>query len=117
MSVTQIVMLWRRGDLSREAFIERYETQHKLIGEDVLVGFATRYVRRFLTPLDAGPDGPDVLTEITYPDRGTLDACSAFLREPERWAMIEADEATLFDRTRTRVFTVEERDSAMPPIG
>ena len=63
--------------MSREAFIEHYETHHRKIGEKYLGGFATKYQRRYLQSAgfreqegDALPF--DVLMEIWYPDQDAL---------------------------------------------
>jgi hypothetical protein len=52
MTVTVITLLKRRAGMSKADFITYYETRHRLIGEKVLRGYATRYVRRFLHPTD-----------------------------------------------------------------
>jgi hypothetical protein len=119
MTVTLVALLKRRPEMTKADFIAKYEAQHRLIGERVLGGYATRYVRRFLHPVD-GVDrdyDPDVLTEIDFPDEATRQACFAALAEPNTMAMIAEDEATLFDRSRSHSFVVEEHVSAMPAVG
>ena len=83
--------------MSREAFIEHYETHHRKIGEKYLSGFAVKYQRRYLQ--SAGFRGHeallppfDVLMEIWYPDQDTLDAALAVLSTDEAQAEIMADE-------------------------
>jgi EthD domain len=113
MTITVITLLKRRDGMSKADFITYYETHHRRIGEKVLGGYATRYVRRFLHPTD-GVDQPhdfDVVTEIDFPDTATSDACFAAMSDPAIMAEIIADEEKLFDRTRIRTFTVEERAS------
>jgi hypothetical protein len=119
MTVTLITLLKRRADLTKEEFIHRYDTSHRLIGEQVLSGYATRYVRRFVFPVDSVDDvhDPDVILEIDFPDAARRDAFFASLSAPGIMEMIEADEETLFDRTRNRSFTIEEHPSHMPPLG
>jgi hypothetical protein len=115
MTVTVITLLKRRDGMSKADFIAYYEDHHRRIGEQVLAGFATRYVRRFLHPLD-GTDQPcdaDVVMEIDFPDEATRDACFAALADPATAAMIAEDEERLFDRSRIRSFRVEERASVM----
>lgn len=117
MTVTLITLLKRRAGMSKADFIAHYEEHHRRIGERVLAGYATRYVRRFLHPED-GTDtlhDPDVVMEIDFPDRATLDAFFVAAAEPAVAAMIAEDEERLFDRSRNRSFTVEERASDMPP--
>lgn len=119
MTVTVITLLKRREGMSVEDFRAYYESSHRVIGEKVLAGYATRYVRRFLSPMD-GTDQPfdhDVVMEIDFPDAATRDACFAALGEPQVAAMIAEDEENLFDRSRVRAFTVTESASVMPPVG
>jgi EthD domain len=113
MTHTVITLLKRRNGMSKADFITYYETHHRLIGEKVLTGFATRYVRRFLHPVD-GVDqehDADVVLEIDFPDQATADACFAAMADEATMAEIVADEEKLFDRSRIRTFTVEERQS------
>lgn len=116
MTVTVITLLKRRAGMSVADFRSYYEGTHRRIGEAVLAPYATRYVRRFLTPsdgIDAACDY-DVVMEIDFPDAATRDACVAALGEAETLAMIAEDEDKLFDRERIRTFAVTESASAMP---
>jgi len=113
MTVTLVTLLKRREGMSKADFVAYYETHHRRIGERVLAGWATRYVRRFLFPSD-GEDqlcDADVVMEIDFPDAATRDACFAAMVDPAIAAEIAEDEARLFDRSRIRTFTVEERVS------
>ena len=116
-----VTMLARKPGMSREAFIEHYETHHRKIGEKYLSGFAVKYQRRYLQ--SAGFRGQevatlpfDVLMEIWYPDQDTLDAALAVLSTDEAQAEIIADEERLFDRDLIRSYTVEEYESEMPVV-
>ncbi len=115
MTITVITLLKRRAGMSKADFITYYETQHRLIGEKVLRGYATRYVRRFLHPVDGVDqhEDADVILEIDFPDAATRDACFAAMADEATMAEIVADEETLFDRSRIRTFTVEERTSVV----
>lgn len=118
MTVTVITLLKRREGMSKADFIAYYERHHRRIGEQVLGGYATRYVRRFLHPAD-GEDhehDADVVMEIDFPNAATRDACFAAMADPATLAMIQEDEARLFDRNRIRTFAVEERESVLPPL-
>ncbi len=110
MTVTLITLLKRRQGMSKPEFIAYYEDHHRKIGEKVLTGYATRYVRRYLHPAD-GVDlehDADVVMEIDFPDQTTHDACFAAMADPAAMAEIVADEERLFDRSRIRTFRVEE---------
>jgi EthD domain len=115
MTVTIITLLKRREGMSKPDFIAYYEEHHRKIGEKVLTGYANRYVRRFLHPVDGVDlnEDADVVMEIDFPDQATHDACFAAIAEPARMAEIVADEEKLFDRSRIRIFRVEERESVL----
>ena len=113
MTITVVSLMKRRAGMSKADFIAYYEAHHRLIGEQVLGPYATRYARRFLYPLD-GEDqthDPDVVMEIDFPDAATRDACFAAMADPATQTMIAEDEARLFDLGRIRSFSVEERVS------
>ena len=117
MTITLITLLKRRDGMRKEDFIAYYEAHHRLIGEKVLRGYATRYVRRFLSPTDGVDqhEDADVILEIEFPDQPTADACFAAMADETVMAEIIADEEKLFDRSRIRTFTVNEHASEMPP--
>ena len=116
-----VTLLTRKPGMSREAFIEHYETHHRKIGEKYLGGFAVKYQRRYLQSAgfrEQEGDAPpfDVLMEIWYPDQNALNGALAVLSTDEAQAEIAADEARLFDRDLIRSYSVEEYESAMPPV-
>ncbi len=113
-----VTLLTRRPGMSKKAFVDYYETHHRVIGEKYLAGRAVRYFRRHLTPLDGAPrdDDPDVVMEIWFRDRADLDTCFAALAAVEAAAEIAADEERLFDRARIRSFVVEECESELPAL-
>jgi hypothetical protein len=115
MTITVITLLKRRNGMSKADFIAYYEAHHRLIGEKVLSGYATRYVRRFLHPTDGVDthEDPDVVMEIDFPDAATRDACFAAMADDAIMAEIVSDEEKLFDRSRIRTFAVELRESEM----
>ena len=116
-----VTLLTRKPGMSREAFIEHYETHHRKIGEKYLSGFAVKYQRRYLQSAGfRGQEGAtlpfDVLMEIWYPDQDTLNGALAVLSTDEAQAEIIADEERLFDRDLIRSYTVEEYESEMPAL-
>jgi hypothetical protein len=118
MTVTVLTLLRRREGMTKADFIAYYETRHRLIGEKVLSGWATRYVRKHLHPLD-GTDAAhdfDVVLEIDFPDQATCDACFAAMADPATMAEIVEDEERLFDRSRMRTYAVERHASALPEV-
>ena len=116
-----VTLLTRKPGMSREAFIEYYETHHRIIGEKYLSGFATKYQRRYMQSAgfrEQDGDAPpfDVLMEIWYPDQEALNGALAVLSTEEAQAEIAADEERLFDRKLIRSYTVEEYESEMPVV-
>ena len=116
-----VTLLTRKPGMSREAFIEHYETHHRKIGEKYLGGFASKYQRRYLQSAgfrEREDDAPpfDVLMEIWYPDQEALNRALAVLSTDEAQAEIAADEERLFDRDLIRSYTVEEYESEMPAV-
>ena len=114
--IKMIFMLKRRPDMSREAFIARYENGHARLGEKYVPN-AVRYVRRYLQPLPGPFTGEliepdhDVITELWFDNEDQYAIAMQRLAEPEIVADIVADEEQLFDRSMHRVFLVEEHDS------
>ena len=119
MMIKLVTLLTRKADLTREAFIEHYETHHRRIGEKYLSGYATKYQRRYLNVAESANHAPlelpfDVLMEIWFPDQDRMDAAMALIASESAQAEISADEARLFDRDKTRSYVVEEYESEMP---
>ena len=113
-----VTLLTRKPGMSREAFIEHYETHHRKIGEKYLSGFATKYQRRYMQSAgfreqDGAAPPFDVLMEIWYPDQEALNGALAVLSTEEAQAEIAADEERLFHRELIRSYTVEEYESEM----
>ena len=116
-----VTLLTRKSGMSREAFIEHYETHHKKIGEKYRSGFAVKYQRRYLTVADAANHAPtelpfDVLMEIWFPDQARMDKAMALIASESAQIEITADEERLFERDKTRSYVVEEYESDMPTL-
>ena len=114
-----VTLLTRKPGMSREAFIEHYETHHRKIGEKYLSGFAVKYQRRYLTVAEAANHAPnelpfDVLMEMWFPARPTMDGGMARIASESAQKEFVADEEGLFDRDLIRSYTVEEYESQMP---
>lgn len=111
-----VYLLKRHPDLSVEAFRDLYESRHARLGEKH-ARRAARYVRRYLEPLPELFTGSqiepehDVITELWYNSRADYEADMAQLSKPEVMAEIVADEETIFDRSKHRLYTVDECDS------
>ena len=114
-----IAMLKRRPDLTREQFIEYYETKHAPLIVSLLPGIVD-YRRNFVEAEGAFPaeDGTpidfDVVTEIWLADRDAHQRFITTATDPEIARIIGEDEAQMCDRTANRMVVVEEHAS---PIG
>lgn len=114
-----ITLLTRKVGLTREAFIEHYETHHRTIGEKYLSGYAVKYQRRYLKVSESANHAPldlpfDVVMEIWFPDQARMDEAMALIATESAQVEINADEARLFERDKTRSYVVEEYESDMP---
>jgi hypothetical protein len=111
-----VSLLKRRPGMSKADFTAYYENHHRVIGERVLAGYATRYFRRHVYPVDSEFQhcDPDVVMEIWFPDQERMDAFFASIaNDPVIAAEIGEDEERLFDRSRLRSFVVEEFESEL----
>jgi uncharacterized protein (TIGR02118 family) len=111
-----IALLRRRTDLSREAFITYYEERHAPLIRSLLPGIVD--YRRNFTNFDAAyvsegaaPFDFDVVTELWFMDRAAYDAAMAIATRADIAQRIAEDEANFLDRTGTRMFLVDERES------
>lgn len=113
-----IALLKRKEGLSREAFIGYYENHHAplmLKLQPAVCGYRRNFIEpegAFIFPGAAAPDF-DVITELWYTDRAAYDATMAELTKEETFARIAADEENFLDRSKTRMFVVEEHVSKL----
>jgi len=104
----------RKPGMSKEDFVAYYEDHHARIGEKIVGGAATHYLRRYLYPFAPGAPEPeyDVIMELWFPDRETLDARMAWITsDPVAVAERETDEENLFDRSTMVMYVVDEHSS------
>jgi uncharacterized protein (TIGR02118 family) len=107
----------RKAGTTREHFEHHYETRHRFLGEKVAGGYATRYVRHYLSAVDK--DGPephyDCIMEMWFPDRGTYDRMrAAIMGNPETMQMLAEDEERFIDRPAAVHYAYEDSESDMP---
>ena len=107
-----LTLLHRNPELSASEFRDYYETHHCLIGEKYLAPHATRYLRRY--PMSASSESLpefDVMMEVWFESEAQVAAAQAGMATDEAKAGIEADEQKLFDRSRSKTFTVLDCES------
>ena len=97
-----MTLLKRKEGMSKADFTAYYESHHRVIGEKVLAGYATRYVRHHLHPLDGETldQDPDVILEIEFPDQAAMDAFFASASQPAIAAEIAPSEAPITSASR-----------------
>ena len=113
-----LLFMKRRPGMTFEAFQDYYENHHVPLCEKYTSN-VSRYVRRFLTPHPNPETGAteelpfDVITELWFEDeaifRGTVEYLATSIMPDE----VVEDEKRLFDRTKTRMATIVERESAL----
>ena len=106
--VKMILLLQRRADMSAADFKNYYETRHAVLGRKLLHN-ALRYQRRYLQGMGAGAGEPyDSMTEVWSADQAAMEAALGRAAEPENAALLAADEANLFDRSKIRFYVVSD---------
>ena len=111
-----VALISAKPDISREAFIDHYESTHAPLVKRLLPMIA-EYRRSFVN-LDARsgtqplPLGFDVLTELWFENQEALEAFWKRLRDPEVISQIRADETHFLISDRTQLFQVDEYTSA-----
>ena len=108
-----LLFMKRREGLSFNAFRAYCEIRHVPLRLDS-IGPATRYLRRYIERRK-GEQEPefDLIVELWFGDRAPVDALLKALRKDTLPPEVIADEAKLFDRSKTRAFVVTEAESAV----
>ncbi|HLY58993.1 MAG TPA: EthD domain-containing protein [Stellaceae bacterium] len=118
MPVKLISLIKRKPGMSRQEFMDYYETTH--VGLGLRHTRMSAYRRNYVMSDDAvvaGDDealGFDVITESLFPDAAALEWTWNNCASPEVRGEFEADEAKFIDTGRTAVFQVEQRETRMP---
>lgn len=108
-----LIFLKRKPGLSLEEFRDYYEGQHvplimKYMKEP------TRYFRRFMEPT---PDMPemdfDVITELWFKERATVDFVIRMMTDDSMPADVMADEHRFLDRSKSRFHAVVEHETEL----
>jgi uncharacterized protein (TIGR02118 family) len=113
-----LLFMKRRPGMSFEAFQDYYENHHVPLCEKYTSG-VSRYLRRFLTP-HANPETGasdelqfDVITELWFDDEAVFRGTVEYLATSVMPGEVVEDEKRLFDRAKTRMATIVERESTM----
>ncbi|MCJ8156093.1 EthD domain-containing protein [Sphingomonas sp. LaA6.9] len=103
-----LLFLKRKPGMSADAFRAYYEEQHVPLCMKYMAG-VERYVRRYVEHRPGLPELDfDVITELWFRDRATLDIVIDTLSRDAMPADVIADEENVFDRARSRFCAVTE---------
>jgi hypothetical protein len=113
-----LLFMKRRPGMTMAEFQDYYENHHAPLCEKYTAG-VSRYIRRFVTPHpnpETGNDSEldfDVITELWFDDEATFHGTVKYLATSIMPDEVVEDEKRLFDRTKTRMATVVECESAL----
>ncbi len=106
-----LLFMKRKPGMSLEAFRDYYENHHIPLCMTYMRG-AERYFRRYLASSPGMPEPEhDVITELWFKDRRAIDMIIATMAKDAMPADVIADELNLFDRTKTRCYAVDEKET------
>ena len=112
-----VTLLFKKPELTTDAFRDYYETHHSKLGEKYLASHATKYVRRYPILAGDGAEDPefDVMMEVWFENYRAMEAAMGDMTTDAAQAELSADEERLFDRDRTQSFIVDEYESTLSP--
>ena len=119
MTIKIVILIKKKPGMSREDFIQHYETVHAVeFGKKLLGHLFVKYVRNYPKGLvDYQPEHPDfagnydAVTEIWVKDEAALAEMQRLINLPENNKRILADEEAFQDRQHTRLLIVDEIDN------
>ena len=113
-----VILIKKKPGMSREDFINHYETSHAIIGKRLLGHLWTTYVRNYPKALmeyqpedHSVEDSYDAVTEIWLKDEAALEEMGRIINDPVNNKLILEDEEKFQDRLKTRLLIVDEIDN------
>jgi hypothetical protein len=116
--IKMMILLKRKAGMSRESFIDYYETKHAPLAAKHL-WMLGGYRRSYVIPVDdikqdvdvTGVLQPeiDVITEMWFRSQAGYDGIVAVMSDSTLGPLFANDEANFLDRSNIRMFMVEER--------
>jgi len=113
-----VILIKKKPGMSREDFINHYETSHAVIGKRLLGHLWTKYVRNYpMSLMEYQPednsieDSYDAVTEIWFKDQAAVDEMARIINIPENNRLILEDVDDARHRLKTRLLMVEEVDN------
>ena len=100
--------------MSREEFRNYYENQHVPLVLKYTAPDQVRYMRRYVEPSPKMPEPDfDVITEIWFTNRKTLDMVLYAMANDMMPPDVVADEEKVFDRSASRAYAVSECETEL----
>jgi hypothetical protein len=113
-----VILIKKKAGMSRENFIQHYETSHAVIGKRLLGHLWVKYVRNYPKGLmeyqpeqTSVEDSYDAVTEIWLKDAAAMEEMARIINIPENNKLILEDEEKFQERTKTRLLIVDEVDN------
>lgn len=113
-----VILIKKKPGMSREDFIQHYETSHAVMGKKMLGHLWVKYVRNYPRGLmeyqpeeNSADDSYDAVTEIWLKDQAAMDEMARIINDPENNRIILEDEEKFQDRLKTRLLIVDEVDN------
>ena len=112
--IKMMMALSAKPGLTLDDFKRYYETQHLPLVARLFPQIA-EHTRNYVTADQfGGPLGFDVLVEVTFADEASASALNAQMEKPEVRDAIAKDEENFLDRSRIRIFPVNQTTT---PLG
>jgi len=113
-----VILIKKKPGMTRDAFINHYETSHAVIGKRMLGHLWTKYVRNYPKGLmeyqpedNSVDDSYDAVTEIWLKDEAAMAEMARIINIPENNKLIIEDEEKFQDRVKTRLLIVDEMNN------
>lgn len=107
-----MMLIKKRPDLSREAFIDYYDNHHIRLLHSIQPQGAAIHRRHFVLVEPGQPEPEyDVISEVIYEDRATAEAAWKILAQPEKTRIMIEDEAKFIERSSLKRFIVETHET------
>lgn len=115
--IKQIALVTAKAGMGRDAFVRRYEQFHAPLALEILnffCGYRRNYIVREQDKL-ALPEGVpilspayDAISEFWFPNETALQQMATAIGETDAGLRISEDETKIFDRSKIRMFGVDE---------
>jgi hypothetical protein len=119
MMYRTIWLVKRKPGTTHQQFRDYYESELRLLGEELINGFGLSYERYYLYPMtsDGAPPIYDAVTQLCFPDRDAYDRCTSGVRnDPEKARRLAEDQAKFLDHEACVHFEAQDSCSRLQPL-